>query len=215
MIEEASLDRRGAPARRRLLGMSSAAAIAPEAPERYHWTRQAFHRAVDAGAFGGDDVLLRHGEVVRRVSPKGTRHAAALMRLNAATVVRLARSGGAHLVRVQDPIARTDDDEPEPDLAIVVAGDYELYHPRPEEIVLVVEVADSSFAIDRRKLAEYAEVGIPQAWIVDVVRRRVLVHRDPDPARGEYTDVATFTQGTLSVAGIEVAVSEIFPAPRS
>jgi len=148
------------------------------------------------------------------VSPRGPRHAAAVQRLVALVPARLAHAGGIYQARVQDPIARTDDDEPEPDLAIVRAGDYDSDHPGPGDVVLVVEVADPSFAADRRKVGEYAQVAIPEAWIIDVARRRVLLHRSPDPARGTYADVTTLTEGTLSIAGIGIDVAELFPARR-
>jgi len=191
--------------------MSSAVATAPV---RYHWTRRAFHRAVAAGAFGDDDVQLRHGEVVRRVSPRGPRHAAAVQRLVALVPARLAHAGGIYQARVQDPIARTDDDEPEPDLAIVRAGDYDSDHPGPGDVVLVVEVADSSFAADRRKVGEYAQVAIPEAWTSMWRAAASSSTVAPTRPRRTYADVTTLTEGTLSIAGIGIDVAELFPARR-
>ncbi len=144
--------------------------LAPDAGlRRFHWTREVYHRAVEAGVFGDADVQLRHGEVVARVSPKGAPHAAIVQFLTKVLAVGLAQGGGDYEVRVQDPIGRTDDDEPEPDLAIVAADrDYHADHPLPADVLLLVEVADdSTLASDLAKIREYAEVGIAEVWLVD------------------------------------------------
>jgi len=176
--------------------------------ERYHWTRETYGHAVEAGVFGSADVQLRHGEVVSRVSPRGPRHAWAVQVLNVAFVDGLDRSRFA--VRSQDPIARTDDDEPEPDLAVVTARRYAEDHPGPGDIHLLIEVSDSSYRDDQRKLREYAEVAVPQVWLVDVARRQVEVHTSPDPAARGYRDVAVHPDGDLTFDGVRLAVTDLF-----
>jgi len=78
-------------------------------------------------------------------------------------------------------------------------------------VIVAVEVSDTTFADDLRKVAEYAEVGIPQAWIVDVRRRRVVVHSDPVRAERRYAAVTSVSSGSLELAGTTITIDEIFP----
>jgi Uma2 family endonuclease len=84
-------------------------------------------------------------------------------------------------VRVQNPVEIPGYDEPEPDLAIVhLRPDrYRQRHPRPEDVVLVVEVADTTAQYDREvKIPLYARAGIPEAWLVDLTADRLEVFGD-------------------------------------
>ena len=76
-------------------------------------------------------------------------------------------------------------------------------HPRPEEIFLLIEVADSPLTYDLGpKLEAYARAGIGEVWVIDAIRRRVPVHRQP--GQGSYeTQLETTVDGTVSV--------EVFP----
>lgn len=72
---------------------------------------------------------------------------------------------------------------PQPDLALLRRREdfYEQAHPGPEDILVLVEVADSSLAYDRdRKLPLYARFAIPEVWLVDVPGKALIVHRDPE-----------------------------------
>jgi Uma2 family endonuclease len=89
-----------------------------------------------------------------------------------------------YFVRSQSPIALDDHSEPEPDAAVVRGRiqDYARRHPEPSEIELVVEVSDSSLERDRKvKAPLYARVGIRELWIIDLVDRKLELHRDPGP----------------------------------
>jgi len=83
-------------------------------------------------------------------------------------------------VRNQAPVTLATS-EPEPDLSVARGsrGDYRGRHPRAVDLALVVEVADTSLAIDRLKGRTYGGAGIPEYWIVDLAERRVESHRDP------------------------------------
>jgi Uma2 family endonuclease len=149
--------------------------------------RARYDRLVEAGIFGPDDrVELLDGLLVAH-EPQGHRHA---------TVVGLVRValekafGRGYHVREEKPIALDDQSEPEPDLAVVPGRlrDYLAAHPaRP---VLVVEVADSSLALDRlRKGALYARAGVADYWVVNLVDEVLEVYRAPTavpPGRGEW-----------------------------
>jgi Uma2 family endonuclease len=87
-------------------------------------------------------------------------------------------------IGIQNPISLDQYSEPQPDVVLYdssVLG----RHPRPNEIFLIVEVADTSLSYDLGpKLGAYARAGIREVWVVDTIRRRVLVHRKPD--QGHY-----------------------------
>ncbi len=176
----------------------------------WQWTADAFERAGEAGVFGDAHADLIDGEV-HVMSPQSPLHAAVLARLARA----LRPLVPEHEVRVQMPVRLSNDSEPEPDLS-VVRGPLERYddhHPRPEEILLVVEVAVSSLGYDTGlKLATYARLGVPEAWVIDVTARQVLVHTCPEPAQARYTRVATVAAGPVDAAGIEVPVEQLWPA---
>ena len=133
----------------------------------------------EAGILGEDDRLeLIEGEIVR-MSPIGSRHAACVDRLNALFTARL---GKRAIVRVQNPIVINRRTEPQPDLSILKprADFYAAKHPEPGDVLLVVEVVDTSAGYDRTtKLPLYARAGTREVWIVDVVRQAVEVYRQP------------------------------------
>jgi Uma2 family endonuclease len=102
---------------------------------------------------------------------------------------------------------------PEPD-GVFARGDDTTYakrHPLPAEIGLVVEVSDSTLAIDRdAKALIYARDGLPVYWIVNVVDLQVEVLTDPDTATGQYLITTIFKPGdTLSVVLDGVAVGDV------
>jgi Uma2 family endonuclease len=133
---------------------------------------------VSLGFFREERLELIHG-IVLRMSPIGADHASVVDQLNELFVLRLA---GRARVRIQHPLAASDDSEPEPDVAIVPLGDYSKEHPR--RALLVIEVAVSSLAYDREtKGPLYASAGVPEYWIVDVEGRAIEVYSAPDGAR--------------------------------
>jgi Uma2 family endonuclease len=147
-------------------------------PAPHRFTVDEYHRMGDAGIFHEDNrVELIAGEIVE-MGPIGSDHAWVVARLT-----RLfERGSGDLIVWSQNPIVLSDEDEPQPDLALVKPRPalYRKTHPGRDDILLVIEVADSSLAYDRReKLARYAMAGIPEAWIVDLTGDRLLVFRSP------------------------------------
>ena len=131
----------------------------------------------ELGLFRPDErVQLLDGEIVT-MTPQNSPHAAAIGK----TERVLARVfGDAYWIRIQMPIVLDPDSEPEPDVAVVsgTPADYVQEHPRTAE--LIVEVSDSTLALDReRKALFYARVGIPEYWIVNLPDRCLEVHREP------------------------------------
>ncbi len=165
----------------------------------------------ETGILGEDDrVELIAGQIIPQM-PIGTAHAGAVKRLNQ-LFTSLAR--GRCIVSVQDPIALDRFNEPEPDVALLRPRSdfYANSHPVPEDVLLIIEVADTSLAFDREeKFPLYAAAGIPEVWLVDLVGKSLSVYRRP--AQGTYTEVTRHRSGaTIPIPGLpeaELAVSEL------
>jgi Uma2 family endonuclease len=150
------------------------------AATRRRFTRKEYYRMAEAGILREDDrVELIKGEIIE-MSPIGRRHKAFVLNLTQLLVGRLAERA---LVNVQSGIVLSDDSEPEPDIAVLRRRDvpYKEREAHADDVLLLIEVADSSLAYDRStKLRLYAEAGIPEYWVVDCGAETVEVHRGPE-----------------------------------
>lgn len=169
--------------------------------ERRWFNVDEYYRMIDAGILSEDDrVELIEGEVIK-MSPIGKFHAACVKRLNKLFGVLV---GLTAIVSVQDPIRLSDFSEPQPDLGLLKQRDdfYSSGHPMPEDVLLVVEVADSSIQYDRgTKMPLYARSGIPEVWLVDVARDLVEVYARP--VNGRYQDFREARRGeTLTLSSL-------------
>ena len=180
-------------------------------PTRHYFTVADYYRMAEAGIFHEDShVELIDGEIIDMV-PIGPRHSRGVNRLAERFIVNLQ---GAAYVSVQNPIRLDEHNEPEPDLVVARrrANDYADGHPTPEDVLLVVEVADSSASYDRQtKAFLYARFGIPDYWIMDVGRDHVLVLRDPTETG--YATPRVYRRGEsispLALPDLALAVNEI------
>jgi len=131
---------------------------------------------------------LIRGEL-RNMSPIGSEHEAVVDFLAEWSIRNLPQ--GKVWVRVQNSIALpTLDSAPEPDVVWVARHDYSHGRPTAEDVLLIVEVAESSLRFDLGEKAEmYAEAGIEDYWVVDLRNRSIIVHRKP--VGGRYADVQT------------------------
>lgn len=139
-----------------------------------------YHRMVEAGILASDDrVELIEGEVVE-MSPIGSHHIRCVNRLN--NLLAPAVQGRA-IVSVQNSVRLPPSSEPQPDLALLQwREDFYTEVPGPDDVLLIIEVADSSLAEDRRrKLPLYGAAGIPETWLVDLPSQLIEVHREPAP----------------------------------
>jgi Uma2 family endonuclease len=149
-------------------------------PSRHRLNVDDYHRMGEAGIFGDNKrIELIDGELID-MAPIGQSHAAIVNRLTRTLVLT---SGDLAIVSTQNGIRLDRHSEPQPDLAILRyrADFYETgERPGPADVLLLIEVADSSLAFDRRvKLPLYARAGIAEVWIVDVQRRILDAHRKP------------------------------------
>lgn len=132
----------------------------------------------EAGILRDDErVELIEGEIVE-MNPIGVRHIQCVNELNWLLGQQI-RDGGLR-VSVQNPIRLNGGLEPQPDLAVIRAGDYAGSLPGPEDTLLVIEVSDTTLAYGRNvKLPLYARANIRESWIVDLPNEAIERHNDP------------------------------------
>ena len=190
--------------------MATADPQAAVAIPRHRFTVEDFARLGEAGIFAADDrVELIDGEI-RDMTPIGQPHAWMVNRLNRRLVIRL---DDRAYVSVQNPLRLDGHTEPQPDLVVARGGedDYADRHLEAGDVLLVIEVADSSLRYDRaEKMPRYGRSGIPEAWLVDVTGA-VTVYTTP--GAGGYASEQVFRPGaeiaSATVAGLRVTVDEI------
>ncbi|MGH9305152.1 MAG: Uma2 family endonuclease [Acidimicrobiales bacterium] len=177
---------------------------------RRAWTVEEYHRMAETGLLSEDDrVELLGGEIVE-MSPIGARHARCVDRLNALLVPPSHRRA---IVRVQGPVRLSETSEPQPDIALLRwREDFYPELPRPADVLLLIEVADTSLATDRAvKLPLYADARVPEVWLVNLAAR--AVERHAGPSRGGYSESSILAPGESiavpSPGGFTLAVSDI------
>ncbi|ACY49037.1 protein of unknown function DUF820 [Rhodothermus marinus DSM 4252] len=184
-----------------------------EAVQTYRWTREAFEKLAEVGLIEPDARLeLVDGEILQKMSPQSSRHAAAIRRIE--ETLRSVFPLDRYDVRVQLPLALGPYSEPEPDVAVVEGTLDDYVEAHPSTAVLVVEVADASLQFDRtRKAALYARAGIPDYWIVNLLDGVLEVHRQPegDTYRERLVLPSQERVRPLARPEVEIAVAELLP----
>ena len=190
--------------------------ILDEHPERRRrLTVAEYHRLGELGFFAdGERVELIEGQLAI-MSPIGRRHGMVLDALSEMLADAIAKRA---TVRVQGAIVLDDTTEPNPDITVYRRGwkGYPGPHPGPDDILLLVEVSDTTLRYDRGgKLRLYARAGIVEVWIVDLQAEVVLVNRRPE---GDgYASVATVgVDGVVEVEalpGVVIEVGPVFEVP--
>ena len=174
------------------------------------FTADEYVRMAEVGILGEHErIELIHGEILT-MSPIGPRHCTAVDRF---TYILVTALGPRAWVRVQSTVRLFSDTMPEPDLAILRRRDYSRAHPTPADILLVIEIAETSLAYDRgKKAALYAEAGIPEYWVADTEGEALEVYREPDGQR--YRQSTRFTGAVevnpVAFHDVGVRLSEIF-----
>ena len=176
-----------------------AAVTAPDValPAHRRFTLVEYERMVDIGILTAEErVELIESELFQMPPMKGP-HAACVSRTQEWLHEGVGRQA---IVRSQLPVRLPPDSEPEPDVALVHRrfDHYALRHPEPADILLLIEVSDTTLRYDRDvKLRHYAAAGIPEVWIVDLTAEQVLVYRAPHA--GAFTRTAVVgREGVLS-----------------
>jgi Uma2 family endonuclease len=179
---------------------------------RHRLTRRHYYRMGAAGILGHTDrVELLDGQLVDRPSITPG-HAIVTGNL---TQLVFAACAGPAWVRCRDPVVLDDGSEPQPDIALVRRPwhGYPHEHPGPDDIFLLIEVADTSLDFDRMvKLALYARAGIREVWIADLTTDVVFAHRAPFSG-GYASTVRAETPAMLGaegLPGVTISVAEVF-----
>ncbi len=170
-----------------------------------------YHQMAEAGILTENDrVELIRGEIVL-MSAIGRRHAACVRRL-----INLfsQRVGSLAILDVQDPLQLDNYSEPQPDIVLLRqrADFYEAAHPQPEDVILLVEVADTTVEYDREvKIPSYAAAGIREVWLVDINNQSIEVYLEPLPSG--YQNIRKYQRGEIiflsALGDLSVSVDEV------
>ena len=172
-----------------------------------------YYAMAEAGILTEDDRVELIDGVIVEMSPVGSRHVGCV---NLYTRWLSQLVGDRAILQVQGSIHLDDDTEPQPDLALLRDRPdfYSSSHAEPSDVMLLIEVADSSVGYDRHeKLPRYARAGIPEVWITVLPERIIEAHTEP--SGGRYTRNRIYVPGDTISPGalpdIELAVSDILP----
>ncbi|WP_413172317.1 Uma2 family endonuclease [Anabaena azotica] len=179
---------------------------------RHQFTVQQYHQMADAGILTENDrVELIRGEIIN-MSPIIPKHSGCVIFFTNLLVLILQKLA---IVSVHNPVVLNEISEPQPDIALLKprADFYRNSHPQPEDIFLLIEVADTTVKYDREvKISLYAEANIPEVWLVDVNQEVIEVYRNP--IDGIYQDVKNLGKNQvlsiLAFPDVNINVSEIF-----
>ena len=184
-----------------------------EYPQRHAISAEEYLRMGETGVFAPDARLeLIEGEIVE-MAPIGSRHAGTVKILNR---LMIGLVGDRAVVSVQDPLVVGEGSVLQPDLALLEprADSYSGSHPTPGDVLLVVEVSDTTLAFDiGTKVPLYARFGIPEAWVIDLQERVVRVHRDPSASgyRTSFTAAGEESVAAAALADVVIALPALFP----
>jgi len=149
------------------------------------FTAAEYERMVESGILSEDENIELLGGEINEKSPIGVHHAYAVRTLTNLLVKQI---GHAAIIDVQNPIRLDEDSMPLPDIAVLRPRNYSSALPTPADVLLVIEVADSSLAYDRgMKFPRYAAAGITETWLIDLAAE--IVERHTEPRDGLYRQI--------------------------
>lgn len=171
-----------------------------------------YEKMIDIGIFDEDDRVELLDGVIIEMSPKKTRHAN--VNDEAAEFLIVAFTGRA-VVRNQNPIVLDDFSEPEPDIVLArpPRGNYNDAHPTAADVLLVVEVSDTTIAKDRRKAFNYARSGIAQYLLFNLNTNEIEDYREPaaDGYRFKRTHDRDAVFNLVAFPEVEIKVADLLP----
>lgn len=166
--------------------------------KRKPFTLEQYHQMIRTGLLvEGDRVELINGEILE-MAAIGSKHSSQVNRLNRIFAKRLITQGIDEdvLISVQNPVELGPKSEPEPDVAVLKGSEdcYEMRHPQPSDVLLIIEVSDSTLEFDRDvKGPLYASSGIQEYWLINLQIGVIEVHRQP--ATNGYGQVEILQRG--------------------
>lgn len=189
--------------------MMNASNVGPQ-PMQLRFSVDEYYKMIELGLIKDyEKAEIIEGELIKKMTI-GDRHAAAMNALNRYFTKNVSDNV---LVSIQNPLRMSDYNEPEPDIVLADLTKYDgKRHPRPTEVILVVEVSDASLKYDRNtKLPLYAAAQIPEVWIVNLQNNIIEIHQKPNIDIYQLTTV--FKLGERVVSGalpdLTIAVEEI------
>jgi Uma2 family endonuclease len=191
--------------------MSATIAENHQAPVRRRLTVKDFQRMAETGILGKNErVELIDGELIA-MPPIGPKHADIV---NYITRIFARHLGDDKLVTIQNPVHLDRYGEVYPDATIVRNRRYFHAHPLPRDVLLIIEVSDSTLGYDRdTKLPHYAVHGIGEVWLINVPERCVELYRQPHSEEQRYQNVQRVERGTVAAQAIpevRLPLSELF-----
>lgn len=181
-------------------------------PTRYKLSVEDYHKLGDAGVLTEESrVELIDGELIE-MAPIGSRHAGVVTRLQR---VLYEQARGVAVVWQQNPLVLPPASEPQPDLMLLKyrADDYATALPLAQDVLLLIEVADTTADYDRgTKLPLYAMHGVAEFWILDLPAKRIEVYREPAPNgyRIKLELGAGETISPCALPAVKLSLAEIF-----
>jgi Uma2 family endonuclease len=149
------------------------------APALHRFSAEEYHRLAEVGILSPNARVELIEGAIHDMSPIGPFHSGVTMRLNRFFNTR---AKGRWIVSAQNPIGLDNYSEPQPDLALLkpAPDDYVSHHPTPDDVFLLIEVADSTLDFDRgKKLQVYARAGILEFWIINLQESTIEIYREP------------------------------------
>lgn len=186
-------------------------------PQPVRWTVDEFHRLCSDPDFEQRRLILIAGNLLEMPIPNPPHNAA----LSLVDDALRAAFGAGHCFRGQMPLVLNQTTDPMPDIAVIRGSprDFATVHPR--SAILVVEISESTLAYDLGEKANvYAAGGITEYWVVDLVHRKLVVHRQPAAATGEphgakYQSVSDLglsaSVSPLAAPQASIAVQDLLP----
>ncbi|MGB3681894.1 MAG: Uma2 family endonuclease [Rubrobacteraceae bacterium] len=170
-----------------------------------------YYRMAEAGVLGENERVELVEGVIVEMAAMGSRHAACVRRLEALLSQHSPRE---RIISTQCPVRLDDNSEPEPDLALLKPREdfYSSEHPGPDDVLLVIEVSDTSAEYDTEvKLPLYARAGIPETWLVNLATETIEAHSRP--ASGGYRQTLRAKRGeslkSETVSGLELSAEDV------
>jgi Uma2 family endonuclease len=182
-------------------------------PPRKRFTRAEVQEMLEAGLFADQRCELIDGDLIDKMG-QNPPHAVAIRRIK----VVLTGIFGAEKILVQAPIEVAAAEQkwtwPEPDVAVLAAQsslDYEQRHPRGDELLVLVEVADTTVRQDAFKKRDiYARAGVPEYWVLAIQQRRLIVHRHL--TQGSYGEATLLSETEeVSLGSHSIRVADLLP----
>ncbi|MBC8101282.1 MAG: Uma2 family endonuclease [Cytophagales bacterium] len=180
---------------------------------RFHWTVDTFYRAVDAGVFDEPKRLELVYDGLREKETANPPHAATTRRVSRHVQGLFEPQ---FIVHEEKPVRLGNDTEPLPDIAVVSGADedYELRHPNAQDVILLIEVADTTTDYDTGEKARmYARSGVNDYWVVLISQRELVVFRSPttEGYASQMRLTETDSIALLAAPDITISVRDLLP----